>query len=68
MKYKAMINNIWVDDNGTPVRMVANVTVINTTRSLDENSPPYFYKFKEPRKAEAETASRKKAKKQFIIE
>lgn len=67
MKYKAMINNIWVDDNGVPVRVVANVTVISTSRTLDENSPPYFYKVREPRKAEAD-ASRKKTKKQFIIE
>lgn len=56
MKYKASNTTLWKNDSGKLIQLIANVTVIESKRKLDNGSYPYFYKVaeevKEPQKLE----------------
>lgn len=56
MKYKASNTTLWKNDSGKLIQLIANVTVIESNKKLDNGSYPYFYKVteevKEPQKPE----------------
>ena len=73
MKYKASNTTLWKNDSGKLIQLIANVTVIESRRKLDNGSFPYFYKVteevKEPQKPEQpKNAEMPKAKEQPKIE
>lgn len=47
MKYKASNTTIWKNDSGKLIQLIANVTVIESSRKLDDGKYPYFYKVDE---------------------
>lgn len=65
MKYKASSTTLWKNDSGKLIQLIANVTVIESRRKLDDGSYPYFYKVDEEVVNEPKEAEQPKVKAQI---